>query len=405
MSEERRLLQELETIKTSDPPLTADEMQRLTRAVLRRTGQAGAQKQGQTRRLHKTRRLPVWGRALAGGAACVALLAGLNAADPALAEELPVLGNVFAAINSQEKAPLKSEQLADYAQPAQIEAGAQPDTAAAPDTAVAPDAAAPEVQAKAVDGLHPETCTLTLSQLYCDELYLRVGLVLTAQDDTLAAFDTVTIDPPLLWEEIPEQELNTLYGGVTLNGQAVSGDILPCFRKQDDHTFFCEMQYNLQGYTGVTQDMQASLTFSNLVGVTGKTGEKTPLPGVYALEFVVSADETLTRMGTFADAEQNGLTLTSVTVTPGETRVAYTAQEPLPGGAAPALQVYAVQGQTLTPLQAAGGRVQEDGAQGGTLYTDDFDAVPEGVRELKVQAVDKNGKDLAVLAEWTVTLP
>ena len=43
MSEERRLLQELETIGTSDPPLTADEMQRLTRDVLRRAGQAGAQ--------------------------------------------------------------------------------------------------------------------------------------------------------------------------------------------------------------------------------------------------------------------------------------------------------------------------------------------------------------------------
>lgn len=399
MSEERRLLQELETIGTSDPPLTAAEMQRLTRDVLRRAGQAGAQKQGRARCPRKARRLPVWGRALAGGAACVALLAGLNAVDPALAEELPVLGNVFAAINSQQKATLKSEQLADYAQPAQIEAEAQPDTAADP------DAAAPEVQAKAVDGLHPETYTLTLSQLYCDELYLRVGLVLTAQDDTLAAFDTVTIDPPLLWEEIPEQELNTLYGGVTLNGQAVSGDILPCFRKQDDHTFFCEMQYNLQGYTGAVQDMQASLTFSNLVGVTGETGEKTPLPGVYTLEFAVSADETLTRRGTFTDAEQNGLTLTSVTVTPGETRVTYTVQEPLPGGAAPALQVYAVQGQALTPLQAAGGRIQEDGAQSGTRYTDDFDAVPDGVRELKVQVVDKTDKDLAVLAEWAVTLP
>ena len=399
MSEERRLLQELETIETSDPPLTADEMQRLTRAVLRRTGQAGTQKQGRARRPRKARHLPAWGRVLAGGAACVALLAGLNAVDPALAEELPVLGNVFAAINSQKKATLKSEQLADYAQPAQIEAEVQPDTASAP------DAASAEVQEKAVDGLHPETCTLTLSQLYCDELYLRVGLVLTAQDDTLAAFDTVAIDPPLLWEEIPAQELNTLYGGVTLNGQAVSGDILPCFRKQDDHTFFCEMQYNLQGYTGVTQDMQASLTFSNLVGITEETGEKTPLPGVYTLEFAVSADETLTRIGTFANAEQNGLTLTGVTVTPGETRVEYTAQEPLPGGAAPALQVYAVQGQTLTPLQAASGRVQAGGAQSGTLYTDDFDAVPEGVRELKVQAVDKNGKDLAVLAEWTVTLP
>ncbi|MWK60490.1 hypothetical protein GO594_31445, partial [Pseudomonas otitidis] len=67
--------------------------------------------------------------------------------------------------------------------------------------------------------------TLTLRQVYCDELYLRVGLVLTASDESLAGFDAVTIDPPVLYEDTSREEANTLYGGVTMNGEAIGGDL------------------------------------------------------------------------------------------------------------------------------------------------------------------------------------
>ena len=86
------------------------------------------------------------------------------------------------------------------------------------------------------------------------------------------------------------------------------------------------MDYSLANYTGDTQNMQASITFSHLVGVSTGDGavgaeEKTPLEGTYAQHFTVSADASLTRMGTFAEETQNGITLKSVAATPGETCV------------------------------------------------------------------------------------
>ena len=252
------------------------------------------------------------------------------------------------------------------------------------------------------DARHPENYTLTLRQIYCDELYLRVGLVLTAEDDSLAGFDAVTIDPPLLDETATEAEANALYGGVTLNGQPVSCDMLPRFSKQDDHTFVCELDYDLAGYTGNTQDMQAEITLSDLVGVVySGEGEpqQTPLNGIYALSFTVSANETLTRMGTFSAGSQNGITLQSVAATPGETCVTYSVT-PQENGVSPALQVFTADGTSLEPAKEL--RTEEGETSVFRAY---LDAAPEGAAELTVRFVDKNREDLPLLAEWTVTLP
>lgn len=387
MYNDRDLMEQLDRLPSADLPLTAGELDRLSRTVLDRVARA----QGSAPR--PRRRWPVWARALTGAAACLCLLAGLNSVNPALAEGLPLVGDVFAYINGLDKAPLRSDQLSGYAQPAQVQASPAPDT---------PQEDAASQEAGAEKMLHPEACTLTLRQIYCDELYLRVGLVLTAEDDSLAGFDRVTIDPPLLDDVEQETEANALYGGVTLNGQAVPCDVLPRFVKQDDHTFVCEMDYNLANYTGDTQDMQAEITLSNLVGVV-ESGEgepqRTPLPGSYPLSFTVSADETLTRLGTFENGTQNGITLQSVAVTPGETCVTCAFGPSLPEGESPALQVFAGGSQ----LQAANGTYSE--ADGAVALREYFDAVPEGVTTLTVRAVDKNSQDLRTLAEWTVTLP
>lgn len=403
MLDNRDLMNALETLETSDPALTDTEMQHLTRAVLTRTacGNPAARRTGHAVKSRRSfRRLPAWGQVLTAGAACAVLLVGLNGINPALAEGLPLLGDVFAYFNDLPKGYLQGNDLGEYAQPTQIEAEVQQDPA--PE---ARDEAAPKVQAAAGNILTENPCTLTLSQVYCDELYLRVGLVLTAEDDTLAGFDAVTIDPPLLYEDTTEAEANTLYGGVTLNGESVGGDLVPCFRKQDDHTFFCEMQYNLQNYTGDTRDMQASLTFSHLVGITEESEDKIPLEGTYNLNFTVSEDASLTRVGQIDGGEQNGVRLVSVKVTPGETQMEYAVFGPLPGDAAPAFRAFAVQGENLTKLQPAAGSERWDEVQSCTVHTDYFDAVPEGVTELRVQMLDKNAEEEVLLAEWTVTLP
>lgn len=391
MYDDRDLMNSLDNLASDDEPLTEAEMDALTGAVLHRIREKSAHS-GRSYHRHKW---PVWGKVLVSGAACAVLLVGLNGINPAWAQDLPVLGDVFAYINHLTKAPLQSEQLTEYAQSVQLQAESSerdvPESDAQQDTLALP-------------------YTVTLSQVYCDELYLRVGLVLTAEDDSLAGFETVTIDPPILWEDTTEEEVNTLYGGITLNGESITNDILPCFRKQDARTFACEMDYNLQNYTGDTQDMQASLTLSHLVGV--KTGdgavgseEKMPLQGSYTLSFTVSADASLTRTGQIEGGEQNGARLFSVKVTPGETRTEYAVTGALPGNATPALRLFAVQGGTWTKLQPASGNVHEDDAQSCMVYTDYFDAVPEGVTELRAQLLDKNAKEEVILAEWTVTLP
>lgn len=392
MREDRNLMNQLEALETSDPALTQEEMQRLTRAVLARAGKGGQPVPRRRKRSAPARRLRGWGQVLLAGAACAVVLVGLNGFNPALAEGLPLVGNVFAYFNQLSKGYLQGNDLSRYAQPAQIEASVEQEPADE-----AQSDALPPVQATAGEVLTPESCSLTLSQIYCDELYLRVGLVLTAEDDTLAGFDLVTIDPPLLYEDTSEEEANTLYGGVTLNGEAIGGDLVPCFRKQDDHTFFCEMQYNLQNYTGDTRDMQASLTFSHLVGVTEDSEEKTPLEGSYNLNFTVSEDASLTRMGQIQGGEQNGVRLLSLKATPGETCVVYTAAS-VPEGVALYPQVFIGGGASLEWVR---GTPDPDGKT-EKCY---FDGVPEGVTTLTVRLVDKNSEEQEALAEWTVTLP
>ena len=387
MCKEKKWMDCLDSLSTEDKQLTDAELDRLTRQVLRRTGRSG-----KTKPRHRIRRWwPVWGKVLAGGAACVALLAGINGINPALAESFPVLGNVFAYINALPKGYLQSEQLGEHAQSVQIEA--EPGTPSQENDASS--TLPPQEEAK------EQPYNLILSQVYCDELYLRVGLILTAQDDSLANFDAVTLHPPLLWEDTAQGEVDTLYGGVTLNGETVGGDLVPCFRKQDDHTFVCEMDYNLQNYTGNTQDMQASLTFSHLVGVVDGSEEETPLAGSYKIDFTVSADGTLSREGQIQGGEQNGIRLVSLKATPGETCLEYTA-ESLPAEAVPYPRIFTEDGTALEWVKEI---PQEDAEQGRTSWKCYFEAVPEGVTRLQVQMVDKNTSELAVLAEWTVTLP
>lgn len=396
MRKDRDLMNCLNDLSVDDAPLTEQEMEALTRTVLHRTKEA----QTHPGRTGRRRKWPVWSKALASVAACAVLLVGLNGINPAWAQELPILGDVFAYVNHLAKTPLKSEQLAQYAQPVQLQAESS-------------GAETPEDNSRTVDAQQDTVATpytLTLSQVYCDELYLRVGLVLTAGDDSLADFEAVTIDPPILWEDTTEEEANTLYGGITLNGEPVSNDLMPYFRKQDNRTFVCETDYSLANYTGDTADMQAELTFSHLVGVSTGDGavgseQKTPLEGSYHLAFKVSADASLTRVGQIEGGEQNGARLISVKVTPGETQTECAVTGSLPNNATPALRVFAVQGEQETKLQPAAGNVREEDAQSCTVYTDYFDAVPEGVTELRAQLLDKNAQEEVILAEWTVTLP
>ena len=386
MREKDNLMNWLNQLPSEEEPLTEAEMKRLTQQVLQRTGcKKPAKRRG--RLLHSW---SVGGKVLVGGVACAALLVGINGVNPVLAEGLPILGDVFAYINGLPKGYLQSDQLSVYAQSAQVgaESNAPQDSGAA---------AAPALQREGGD---EQPYKLTLTQIYCDEMYLRLGLTLTAEDDALAGFDGVTLDPPLLWEDTTAEEANTLYGGVTLNGEAIGGDLLPYFRKQDDTTFVCEMDYNLQNYTGDTQNVQASLTFSNLVGVCEGSEETTPLEGTYHIDFTVSADETLTREGQIDGGVQNGIRLESLEATPGETRIQYTVTS-MSDKTELYPQIFMEDGSNLEWVK---GTPEEQTESGETVWAYYFDAVPEGAKTLTVRILDKSAEEEAVLAQWTVTL-
>ena len=174
MYKDHDLMEQLNDLSSADMPLTGAELSRLTKTVLKQVGREQERKKSR----HAGRGWPVWSRVLTSGAACVLLLAGVNGFNPALAESLPVLGDVFAYINRLDKAQLQSGRLDEYARQAQVQAQNAPESL--PEDAPKVMAAQQDGDAGTGDALHPENYTLTLRQIYCDELYLRVGLVLTA---------------------------------------------------------------------------------------------------------------------------------------------------------------------------------------------------------------------------------
>ncbi len=374
---------ELNALPTSDTPLTAAESDCLADTVLAKvhaeSGEAPRKKSVHRAKSNK-RRLPVWGKALAGAAACMAVLCGVNSVNPALAEGLPFVGDVFSFLNQQRfKTQLQSDQLTAQAQPTAVPA--EPDT-----TGTAGESS---------------PYTLTLNQVYCDGLYLRIGLTLTAPegDDSLAGYDWLSQDPGgENWIEICEQQAE---GTLLADGQALTPLNGFVFQRVDDHTFAADMDYNLIDYTGGTDTMDCTLTVAGLNGVqdahdAGGSYLKTALDGSWTLHFTATASDTANRIGTPVEPQINGYTLTSMIAAPGETRVTVQLPAEAPDGAV--LQLFAPDG---TQLQCADGRPTADGA----AMTYDFDAAPAEAAALTARMVDKNTEPLAVLAQWQIALP
>ena len=373
---------ELDALPTDDAPLTAAENNRLADAVLAKVHNKTAAKKT-IHRMAKPRRLPVWGKALAGVAACMAVLCGVNSVNPALAEGLPFVGDVFSFLNQQRfKTQLQSDQLTAQAQPTAVPA--------VPDTTDADNAAGESTP-----------YTLTLNQVYCDGLYLRIGLTLTAPegDDSLAGYDWLAQEPGgENWIEICEQQAD---GTLLADGQALTPLNGFAFQRVDDHTFAADMDYDLADYTGSTDAMDCTLTVAGLNGVQGAHDVdgsylQTALDGSWTLHFTATAQDTANRIGTPTEPESNGYTLTSVIAAPGETRVTVQLPADAPDGAV--LQLFAPDG---TQLQCASSRPSAD----GTAKTYDFDAAPADAAALTARMVDKNTEPLTVLAQWQIALP
>ena len=372
---------ELDALPMDDTTLTAAEADRLSAAVLEKVHNKAAAKKA-VHRAKKARHLPLWGRVLAGAAACMAVLCGVNSVNPALAEGLPFVGDVFSFLNQQRfKTQLQSDQLLDVCQ----------SLTEALEDAPAADSTAGEIT----------PYTLTLNQVYCDGLYLRIGLTLTSPegDTTLAGYDWLAQDPGGKgWLAICEDHAD---GTLLVDGQVLYPQNGFVFQKVDDHTFAAAMDYDLSDHTGSTDAMDCTLAVAGLNGTQDAHDAdghylQTALDGRWTLHFTATAGDTANRIGTSVEPEANGYTMTGVIAAPGETRVTVQLPAEAPDGAV--LQLFTPDGQKL---QCANSRLNGD----GSAVTYDFDAVPAEDAALTARMVNKNTDPLTVLAQWQIALP
>ena len=367
-------------------PLTDDEFARVLDTACARLPQA-----------KKTvkRRFP-WGRVAAAAAACMAVgLGSVNFAAPAVAEQLPVVGSLFSWLNrggQEDYTSLHSEQLNKYAET--VEATAE--------TADSP-------------------YTLTLGQVFNDGDWLRISLMLTTEDDSLAGFNA--IEPSQDAVEKAVLDANTQYGTLVVDdGNMLSGAI--DFEKRDDHTFVTGINYELFLTHDDLAGHTATLTLSDLVACNksiletdGKSywhydyADQTPLPGTYTLTFTIPevSDAGVRTMDT--PEEHNGITLQSVRATPAATKVllSFPAEQHWVN-----VRLFTEDGTELGHERGEGGWwVNGDWAadpadadqpdQSAKASRDYFDAVPESCRSLTIRVYDWDTN--AELTTFSVDLP
>lgn len=322
-------------------------------------------------------------------------LGSINFAAPAVAEQLPVVGSLFSWLNrggQDDYVSLQSEQLNKYAETVESTA----------ETADSP-------------------YTLTLGQVFNDGDWLRISLMLTSEDDSLAGFNA--IGPR---EDAVEKALQNgggQYGTLVLdNGTELSGGVT--FGKRDDRTFVMGLNYELFLTHDDLAGHTATLTLSDLmacnksiVETDGKSywhydyADQTPLPGTYTLTFTIPevSDAGVRTMST--PVEQDGVTLQSIKATPAATKVLLTFP---PEQHWVSVKLYTADGTELGHERGEGGW-WTDGAwtadpadfdhpeQSTKASYDYFAAVPENCHSLTVKVYDFDTD--AELTTFTAELP
>ena len=279
-------------------PLTDDEFARVLGAACAKLPQRKAAKA-------QKKHFP-WGRVAAAAAVCMAVgLGSVNFAAPAVAEELPVVGSLFSWLNrggQQDHVSLPSEQLNKYAETVES-------TAETADTPY----------------------TLTLGQVFNDGDWLRISLMLTADDDSLAGFNAIEPREDAVAKAV--QYGGGQYGTLVLdNGNMLNGGI--DFEKRDDHTFATGINYELFMEGDDLAGHTATLTLSDLMACNKRIAEtngesywqydyanQTPLPGTYTLTFTIPEASDAGVRTNAAPIEQDGITLQSIKASPAATKV------------------------------------------------------------------------------------
>lgn len=340
----------------------------------------------------KRRRFP-WVRVAAAAAACVVLgLGSVNFAAPAVAEQLPVVGSLFSWLNrggQPDHTSLHSEQLNQYAETV-------------------------ESTAESADAPY----TLTLGQMFNDGDWLRISLMLTSEDDSLADYNTIMLS------ETTVKDRSYSESGLMIDGEVIVGPTGGLeFEKRDDHTFVAGANYwlydtDLGGKTVTMQLDNLAASVKTLVDTDGESywqydySTEKLLPGSYELTFTVPEPSTAGERTLAEPVTQDDITIQVLRATPADTKVILTF---------PAEQhwvwdeVYTEDGTKLNQEMAFGGW-WKDGVYLNDPPEDDkeakvtprydiayFDAVPENCHSLTIKVYDWDTD--AELTTFTVALP
>lgn len=381
------LLHELDRLDLPGVPL--DEAEEKKVLALAR-GRANAK---HPRAVPLLRRVGRWGRnAAVAAAACAVLLGGVNLASPALAESLPVVGNLFAWINRDADTRLRSEQLNQYA-------------------------GTVEQTAESAEGAY----TVTLGQIYRDEDWLRLSLLLTAADGSLDGFDTIRADADGSMPADTRDASGTLVLG---DGGAIMQEGQGWFTRQPDGSFVMGLNYplfldewtpeeltgqtvtlGLHGLVACNTEIVAQTTHEWGGGLTQmEYHDETPLEGDYTLTFTMPAPSTEGVRSYTGPQEQNGVTLHSLTATPAAAKL----DIQVPADGSIQLKLTTEDGTLLKQERGEGVYVDENDPTSDVRWTHYFDTVPEDCRTVTVTVYDVTDYDAPdgyeILAEFTVPL-
>lgn len=379
------LLRELDTMDLPAVPLESAEWERVLSAA---RGQVNAA------RPHRASRWWLrWVRYTAAvAAACFVVLGSVNFANPALAESLPLVGNLFSWINRTEDTRLRSEQLNRYAQTVE----------------------------QTAESVH-SPYSLTLGQIYRDEDWMRLSLVLTVADDSLAGFDTIRADAG---SSMPADAADASGALILQDGGVLSQEGVGWFTRQDDHTFVMGLNYPLFLYEEWDGPLSGEPVTMHLYGLVACNVEvleeethpwggdyrhleyrdETPLEGEYTLTFTIPEPGTEGIRTFIGPQVQNGVTLHSLTATPAAAKLDI--QVPAGGSFQPKLTTE--DGTLLKPERGEGQHIDEKDAGSDYRWIYYFDTVPENSHTVTVTVcniLDYDRPDgYEVLAEFTVPL-
>lgn len=386
-------------------PLTGAEFDRVLALAQCALPAAAGRPQKQT---HKSKGWKTMRKVLvaAAAAACV-FLGGMNIASPAFAEDLPVVGGLFAWLNGHTNSTLASEQLDDYA-------------------------AEVDLAAVAADGAEE---TLTLRQIWRDEEMMRLSVELTDADGSLAGYNAIAFyDGAFSDPHAGHGDLAFTANGLEnfLHNQGGSGH----FIRVDDATFAAELRYRFDpGFFAEYEKLVGTpmrLTFNDLRGcvlekpvrtesgaICTASSAETPLPGSYTVTFDFPAVSTGGRRTAACTEVQNMLSVPELVATPAYTRIEVLAQHDSPFGGGhnsqqtgdtgelPCFVLTGSNGEVYCLERWEGGLVVDGDPASDTHYISYFDAIPEDVDTvtLGVYHSDERGGPLGEPeAEFTLKL-